>query len=457
MEELIERCDKFAIIGAGPVGLGMARALLKHEIPYDELEADSDLGGNWKHGVYTTAHIISSRKTTEFADYPMPADYPDFPSAQQMYDYLCDYARHFKLLPHIKFNTKVLMARPLPDRRWELELDSGERRIYKGVLVCNGHHWDRRWPNYPGKFTGEYIHSKDYRSPDMLRGKRVLVIGGGNSACDIAAESARVAQRCDLSIRRGYWFLPKTMLGIPTAELALDWAPVWLQRAVLRLLLRVIVGDYRKYGLPLPNHRIFEAHPTLNSELLHYIKHGRIKPRPDIARFKGQRVHFVDGTSEGYDLVIAATGFHVSFPFLPPGLVPVKGPIAQVYGGCVLPDCKHLYIIGSTQVRYGFGPLVTPGAEVVVQMMQLQDQMELPIGLVMKESGVRLPTTHLVDPFKTLRSMRRAKHTLPLLLRKERSLRAKYAAGMKTGSEPSIAPMRADTAPQQINSNLQVY
>jgi hypothetical protein len=452
-----DRSESFAIIGAGPVGLGMARALLKHNIPYDELEADDDLGGNWKHGVYTTAHIISSRKTTEFADYPMPADYPDFPSAKQMFDYLHDYARHFNLLPHIQFNTKVLMARPLPDRRWELELASGERRIYKGLLVCNGHHWDRRWPDYPGKFTGEYIHSKDYRSPEMLKGKRVLVIGGGNSACDLASEAARVGQRCDLSIRRGYWFLPKTMLGIPTAELALDWAPVWLQRLTLRLLLRVIVGDYRKYGLPLPNHRIFEAHPTLNSELLHYVKHGRIKPRPDISRFEGQCVHFVDGTSEEYDLVVAATGFNVSFPFLPPGLVPVKGAVAQVYGGCVLPDCKHLYIIGTTQVRYGFGPLVTPGAEVVVQMIELQDQMELPIGLVMKESGVRLPTSHLVDPFKALRSIKRAKYTLPLLLSKERSLRANFAAEKKGGAELSAASNWAGSTPQRINPDLQVY
>ena len=455
---MIDRSEKFAIIGAGPVGLGMARALLKHNIPYEEIEADDDLGGNWKHGVYTTAHIISSRKTTEFADYPMPAGYPDFPSAQQMYDYLHDYARHFNLLPHIQFNTKVVMARPLPSQLWELEFATGERRVYKGVLVCNGHHWDRRWPSYPGHFSGEYIHSKDYRCPDMLKDKRVLVIGGGNSACDLASEAARVGKRCDLSVRRGYWFLPKTMLGMPTAELALDWAPVWLQRLSLRLMLKIVVGDYRKYGLPLPNHRIFEAHPTLNSELLHYVKHGRIKPRPDIARFEGSRVHFVDGSSEEYDMVVAATGFNVSFPFLPPGLVPVKGAVAQVYGGCVLPDCKHLYIIGTTQVRYGFGPLVTPGAELIAQMIQLQDQMELPIGLVMKESGVPLPRTHLVDPFRALRSMKRAKYTLPLLLRKERSLRGKLTARQTAGAASHAAAQRADSAGAgQVNSDLQVY
>ncbi len=163
-----DRSDVMALIGAGPVGLGMAKALLEHKIPYEELEADRELGGNWLHGVYETVHIISSRKTTEYADYPMPVDYPDFPSRQQMLDYLRDYAQKFQLTPHIQFNTKVVMALPLADGRWELELASGEKRIYKGLIVCNGHHWDRRFPKYPGEFAGEFIHSKDYRTPAQL-------------------------------------------------------------------------------------------------------------------------------------------------------------------------------------------------------------------------------------------------------------------------------------------------
>ncbi|MGA8224712.1 MAG: NAD(P)-binding protein, partial [Candidatus Acidiferrales bacterium] len=140
------RSKRLALIGAGPVGLAIAKALLAHNIPYEQLEADDDLGGNWYHGVYPTAHIISSRKTTEYADYPMPADYPDFPSAQQMLDYLRDYADHFQLRAQIQFNAKVLMALPLADGRWELELGNGEKRIYKGLLVCNGHHWDKKFP-----------------------------------------------------------------------------------------------------------------------------------------------------------------------------------------------------------------------------------------------------------------------------------------------------------------------
>jgi cation diffusion facilitator CzcD-associated flavoprotein CzcO len=400
---MLDRSNVMALIGAGPVGLGMAKALLEHKIAYEELEADRELGGNWLHGVYETVHIISSRKTTEYADYPMPADYPDFPSRQQMLDYLRDYAEKFQLTRNLQFNTKVVMALPLADGRWELELASGEKRIYKGLIVCNGHHWDRRFPNYPGKFEGEFIHSKDYKTPAELAGKRVLVIGGGNSACDIAAEAARVGKTARISLRRGYWFLPKSLFGIPSAELVQPWFPVWAQRIFLRLFLRIAVGKYSDYGLPKPDHKIFEAHPTINSELLYYMKHGRIQLRPDIARFAGKTVHFVDGTQEEFDMVVCATGYHVSFPFLPPGLVPVKGSTAQVYGGCLLAEYKNLYIIGTSQLRYGFGPVVTPGVDLIARMMLAQDQMELPLGLVMKESGVKLPTTHLVDPHAALR------------------------------------------------------
>lgn len=420
-----DRSQNLALIGAGPIGLCVAKALKAHNISYEQLEADNDVGGNWYHGVYPTAHIISSRKTTEYPDYPMPVYYPDFPSAGQMLEYLRDYAEHFGLRERIQFNSKVLMALPLADGRWEVQLFGGERRLYKGLIVCNGHHWHKKYPSYPGIFTGEILHSKDFKIPKQLKGKRVLVIGGGNSACDLASEAARVGESCSLSLRRGYWFLPKTILGIPSAELIKPWTPVWLQRLFLRIALRMIIGRYQDYGLPKPDHKIFETHPTINSELLHYIRHGRIEPRPDVARYDGDTVHFIDGTSNEFDVIVCGTGFHVSFPFLPEGLVRTRGGIADLYGGMFLADCRNLYIVGTAQLRYGFGPVVTPGADLLAEMILLQDQMELPIGLVLKESGVKLPTTHLVDPHAAIRGIRRAKRLLPLLVWKENRLRKK--------------------------------
>lgn len=424
---MTDRSERMLIIGAGPCGLSHAKALKDAGIQYDEVEADDEVGGNWYHGTYRTAHIISSRKTTEFTDFPMPADYPDFPSRQQMGDYYKLYADTFNLRSNIEFNTKVTAVTPRSDERWDVELASGERRVYKGVLVCNGHHWQRRWPDYPGEFTGEFIHSKDFKSPEQLAGKRVLVIGGGNSACDIVSEAARVSEVAHLSLRRGYWFMPKTLLGKPVVESPVLYLPVFVQRAILRVLLRIVVGKYSDYGLPKPDHKVFEKHPTISTEILHYLKHGRIIPRSDIAMFEGKTVRFVDGWHDEYDMVVAATGYYVSFPFLPEGLVPMKHEqLAMLYGGCVLPDYKHLYVIGTQQTRYGIGPLLTPASKLVAKMIKMQDEMELPIGFVMKEAGQKLPETHLVNPIQAMRRMRLANFTLPLLLRKERRLRRKF-------------------------------
>lgn len=425
-----DTAGKFLVIGAGPIGLAVAKAFKDAGIDYDQVDADSDVGGNWKHGVYRTAHIISSKHTTEYADFPMPAEFPDFPSWEQMLAYLKDYTDTFGLRENIEFGKKVVMVLPRENDLWEVEFaarDSGEKRIYKGVAVCNGHHWQKRMPDYPGEFTGEYFHSKDYKDPGQLEGKRVLVIGGGNSACDVASEAARVGASCHLSLRRGYWFLPKTIFGKPTAESPLAYFPVGIQRFFLKLCLRVVLGKYEDYGLPRPDHKVFEHHPTLNSELLHYLKHGRIKPRPDVAKFENNTVHFTDSTSDEFDTVVCGTGFFVSFPFLPEGLVEIKnGNLAMVYAGCVLPDHKNIYLVGTQQARYGFGPLITPAAKILAEIVKMQDRMQLPIGLVMKESGAKLPDSHLVDPMSALRRMKLSKWLLPMLARKEKKLRKKF-------------------------------
>lgn len=422
--------EHFALVGAGPIGLCVARALAQHGIPYVQFDSARSVGGNWRDGVYETAHIISSRKTTEFTDYPMPSSYPDFPSAAQMLAYVEDYARHYDLLPRIRFGTTVTSARPVVrerDERWELTFADGTTATYKGVIACVGHHWDKRWPSYPGTFTGELIHSKDYKTPDQLRGKRVLTIGGGNSACDIASEAARVGAASHISIRRGYWFLPKTLFGVPLVELVRPWMPMWLQRAFLRAMLAVAVGDYRRYGLPKPDHAIFEHHPTINSELLHYVKHGRIVPHPDVARYDGDAVEFVDGTRERFDVVVAATGFHQSIPFLSREIVPIDGPVVKLYGSMMSDRYRNLYVFGWAQARYGFGPIVSPGADLLADVILAQARMRHPIGAVLKTLGAKLPTTHLVDPHAAMRQIRRARKRLPSLVKMEKLIMRKAA------------------------------
>jgi hypothetical protein len=412
--------ERIAIIGAGFSGLGAAAALKRHGIPFDVLEADTQLGGNWYHGVYETVHIISSRKTTEYSDYPMPENYPDFPSAAQMLAYLNDYANHYQLRQHIQFNTRVNYVAPANDDCWELTLSTGEKRVYGGVIIANGHHWDCRYPQYPGSFAGAVMHSKEYKRPEVLRNKRVLVVGGGNSACDIAVEAARFAQSSHISMRRGYWFLPKTIFGKPTAELMQPWLPVWAQRLLLRLLLRVIIGKYENYGLQKPDHKIFEHHPTINSELLYYLKHGRICPHPDITRLEDHDVVFVDGKRETFDLIIYATGYHASVPFLAPGVITWKNGVPQLIGGMLAPKHKNIYFFGMGQPRYGAGPLITAAAETLCTFIKTQKQLKHPLGYLLHKMGAKPPETMLADPFQVLRGARRACWVVPKLVYVER-------------------------------------
>lgn len=390
--------DKLLVIGAGPVGLAMARALKQRGIAYDHVDAGPGLGGNWRHGLYDNVHIVSSKRSTAFADFPMPADYPDFPSAGQVLRYLESYARAHGLDACIESGRQVTAVRPLVDDTWRVVLDVSEERHYKGVVVCNGHHRDPRLPSYPGQLAAPMIHAHDYRSPADLAGKRVLVIGGGNSACDIASEAARVGASSDMSLRSGYWFLPKTALGRPLTDLPIWNLPVFVQRLILRAIVRLTIGDYSTYGLAKPAQKLFERHPTYGTEILSYLSQGRIKPRPDIVFFDGKLVHFRDGTCGEYDLVVAATGYHNSFPFLPAGLIEVKNDAVQVYGSAFPANVKNLYIVGSGQPRNGFGNIVTPATALYARLIELQDEIDHPIGAILKWEGERLPASNLVDP-----------------------------------------------------------
>lgn len=414
--------QKQLIIGAGFVGLGIAQALQAAGIPYDQVDASDAIGGNWYHGVYTTAHIISSKRVTQFSHFPMPADYPAFPSASQMLDYLQQFADHFHLQNNIRLRCQVVSARPVENDLWEVTFDNGEQHLYKGVILCNGHHWCKRFPEFQGTFDGPIWHSKDYRHPDQLRGQRVLVIGGGNSACDIAAEAARVGAKSILSLRESVWFIPKSFAGIPIANLARPWTPEWLQRWMVHTIIRLTFGTHASYGLSKPNHRLFEKHPTLNNEVPYYLQHGRITPKPAVDRLDRQQVHFVDGSVETVDLIVCATGYHVAYPFLPPALQRVQGPVVQCYAGAFLADYKGLYFVGWGQARGGVGSLMSAYGPVFAQLLQLQDQLEIPLGWVFKELGVSLPKTHLSDPQAVFRQLRLLRWAFPWIKRRAQQI-----------------------------------
>ena len=437
MSDRSSTSERHLVIGAGPVGLAMGAALKHRGIPFDIVDAGSGVGGNWLHGVYRSAHIVSSKKATEYADYPMPEEFPDFPSADQMLSYLNAFARDRGLLPQCEFNKVVASVVPEDASRWTVTFADGETRTYKGVVVCNGHHWDKRYPEFPGTFTGEILHSKDYRDVSQVQGKRVLVIGGGNSGVDMACDAGRFGESCDISLRSGYWYLPKTFLGRPLTDVPIWGLPIFMQRALLKTMVKLTIGDYRRYGLQHPNHKLFDRHPAFGTDLLSAIRLGRVKPRPAIDHVDGNIVTFTDGSSGAYDLIIAATGFHASYPFLPDGLIEVKDNVVQVYGGAFPAGIRGLYIVGWAQARNGFGRLITPLSDLYARMIAMQDEFEFPIGTLMEHSFTqRLPTSHLVDPEKTRREIRLAHLVLPLLKIRDRRMARKEAFASEKGRIP---------------------
>ncbi|HEX5513901.1 MAG TPA: NAD(P)-binding domain-containing protein [Gammaproteobacteria bacterium] len=346
----------YAVIGAGPMGLATARNLDKHGVPFTGFELHADVGGLWDidnpHStMYETAHLISSKSTTEFTEFPMPAAVPPYPHHSQMRQYFRDYARHFDLYRHYRFNTRVLRIEPEGDG-WRVDSESdGERssQRFAGVLIANGTLHHPNVPELPGEFAGKLLHSCDYRTPAQLRDQRVLVVGCGNSAADIAVDAVHHARSVDISVRRGYYFVPKFLFGRPIDTIGGKIKlPRRLKQWLDGALVRAVMGKPSDYGLPDPDYRMYESHPVMNSLILHHLGHGDIGPRPDIAAIDGHTVTFTDGTRADYDTLLLATGYKLDYPFIDRAHLnwPDHAGAPQLYLNMFHPGYDNLFLMG---------------------------------------------------------------------------------------------------------------
>lgn len=316
---------RVAVIGAGCSGITAVKNLLQAGIREVVCyEQNDQVGGNWifsagesHSSVCETTHIISSKKMSAYMDFPMPGHYPDYPSHQQVLAYFQSYADYFGLYPYIRFNTKVIKAEKTAKERWQLELSDGKVEIFDFLFVSNGHHSVPRHPQLPGSFEGKYLHSHQFKNNQPFQNERVLVIGAGNSGCDCAVEISRVARFTAISVRSPQYIIPKFFLGKPTDTFnaGMSWLPDLLAEPLRQLSLRIQIGKYQEYGLPQPNFPVVRAHPTMNSELLYKIRHGKVLPRKGIQAVAGKTVTFSDGLQEEYDTIVAATGYKIALPF----------------------------------------------------------------------------------------------------------------------------------------------
>lgn len=364
---VIDRSERVLVIGAGSSGLAAAKNLRERGTPVDVVERDADLGGNWNFGrersrVYDSTHMISSKPFTQFPDFPMPDDDPDYLHHSQVLAYLRRYAAHFGIDRIIEHETEVVSLEPLDAGGTLATLRRGgeeETRRYAGTVIANGHNWHPKQPTYPGQdtFTGEILHSADYKSSDQLAGKRVVIVGAGNTGCDLAVEAAIRADAAYHSTRRAYWYAPKYTFGRPSDQVSdLIFSLRLPTRIVQRLFetsAKMVVGRYERLGLPTPDHRILETHPIVNQQLLYYIGHGEIAPKGDIARFDGDRVVFADGSEVEADLVVFATGYLIRFPFLDGDALPWRDGRPQLYRNVFHPDRDDLFVAGLIQPDSG--------------------------------------------------------------------------------------------------------
>jgi dimethylaniline monooxygenase (N-oxide forming) len=353
--------SRACIIGAGSSGIAAAKALHERGISFDCFEKSDQVGGNWvfanKNGMsaaYRGLFINSSRERMEYADFPMPKSYPDFPHHSHIAAYFNDYVDHFGFREQITFETGVEHAARREDGVWEIVLEGGETRCYDALLVANGHHWNPRWPEpaFSGseEFEGVQMHAHSYTDSSILADKNVVVLGMGNSAMDIAVESSYVARSTYLAARRGAWIVPKYLFGKPVDQMPNDpRVPFKVRQRLQQRLITTFTGSPESYGLLKPDHRFGEAHPTVSGRILDRIAHGTIVPKPNISALDGEQVRFIDGSATQADVVVYCTGYKITFPFLDENFLAARDNHIELFRRVFHPEIDNLFFIGLLQ------------------------------------------------------------------------------------------------------------
>jgi hypothetical protein len=373
----VDRHARIAVVGAGPAGLAALRALTAAGLDAVAFERGARVGGVWtledRHTAsYSSLHLITSRARTEYAEHPMPPGTPDYPSRDSVGRWLEAYVERFDLGPRIRLNSAVERATKSPSGGWELELGGdGESATADLLVVASGHNEVARWPDppYPGEFAGEQVHALDYDDAAALAGKRVLVVGMGNSAMDIATELSHHAARTCLSVRHGSWIIPKRMLGKPADQVIKPWAAVhvpWrLRQPVAQTLLRMTVGRPEDVGLPAPEGGLFQSHPTISDTIVSRIAHGLIAPKPGIEELDGDGVRFTDGSREEIDAIVWCTGYRVEVPFLDSALTGPDPQQLPLYKRILHLDAPDLFFIGLMQSTGSAFPILERQAQLL--------------------------------------------------------------------------------------------
>ncbi|WP_222272048.1 flavin-containing monooxygenase [Modestobacter marinus] len=396
--------QRTCVIGAGAAGLEAVRVLRDAGHDVVAMERTERVGGHW-HTDYEALHLITPRDVSGFDRVPMPADYPLFPSKEQVIRYLDGFADRFGLREHVRTGVEVVsVTSPDAGRSgWDVATADGTTEHFDAVVVANGHHWDPALPAMAAEFTGRSLHSSQYRTADDLVGERVLVVGAGNSGCDLAVDAVHARRQVSIAMRRGQVFQPKTFFGKGRNQLPLlAKLPMWLAERVQRELVRISVGSAADYpGLQEPVTRnLNQQPPVVNDLLLYWLQHGRITARPGVTGVSGRTVTFADGSTGEFDTVLWATGFRVTLPFLAPELLTWRSGAPLRVGGMTVPvGVARLYTVGLASPRGPQFPVFSAQARLAARVLGLEGRTARPLHQELLVAG---PPDDRVDVLRPL-------------------------------------------------------
>ncbi|XP_063796098.1 flavin-containing monooxygenase 5-like isoform X2 [Pseudophryne corroboree] len=349
---------RVAVIGAGCSGITAIKCCLDEGLEPTCFERTDDIGGLWRFkdvpeegraSIYYSVIINTSKEMMCYTDFPIPDDFPNYMHNSKVLQYFRQYAEHFHLLKYIQLKTAVCSVKKRPDflttGQWDVVTETEGKQqthVFDAILVCSGHHTTANLPlhTFPGidKFKGTYFHSRDYKSAEPFRNKRVIVVGIGNTAVDLVVEISAVAKQVFLSTRRGSWLLNRVSdHGYPLDIVLFTRFYSMIQEVFPSLANNYLEYkmnsrvDHDNFGLK-PQHRFLSQHPTVSDDLPNRIISGKVILKTNVKQFTETDVIFEDGTVEkDIDVVIFATGYHFSFPFFDDSVIKVENNEVPLY------------------------------------------------------------------------------------------------------------------------------
>jgi cation diffusion facilitator CzcD-associated flavoprotein CzcO len=395
---------RVCVIGAGPAGLVATKTLCAAGLEVDCFEMSPEIGGHWvidnpngRSAAYRSLETNTTQRMSRLSDYEMPAEWPDFPDHSLVRRWFEDYVDRFGFRARIAVQREVVSARPEAGGGWRVAVraadGSQDERRYDALVACSGNYWSPRVPAIAGEFEGEQLHAQRYRDPDTpiaMRGRRVAVVGIGNTGCELACEiGAAGAEAVFVCARSGTWMIPKRVDGraaaatvpmmhphdpVPSALRALPRpAREWLFGRIAARRFRQMFGArmrrFAELGLPPPPANPQDKRATICDPLLDSLESGAVVARPGIERFEGKELVFRDGSRERADVVLYATGYHLRYPYLPADLVDTRDDDLVLFLGALHPRRHDLFIVGVSRPTGAFWPIAEVQAQFAAALL----------------------------------------------------------------------------------------